>query len=108
MFWKNLKFILIQLFVFFFVIIEGKRKKTRTGDIRNRTKSFKEFFLIILITILVLLLPLIITFIYKIINDPATPGVVNYYWNVFKSNGFGYLGTKETIQGNKKKVMKSN
>lgn len=103
-----LRVLLIGMIVFLDVV-DGKRKKSRTTDVRNRTKSFSEFSMIIGIILTALILPLIGTFIYKIVKDPATPGVIAYYWNSFKSNGFGYLGSKETVKATRpKKVTKSN
>lgn len=111
---EKLKYFMIQFLLFYFNFVLSKRKNTRSKDVRNRTKSFSEFLTIIFIIFLALILPLIFTFIYKIIKDPATPGVINYYWNSFKSNSFGYLGTKDNLNDNnnnninKKKVNKLN
>jgi hypothetical protein len=90
-------------------LIEGKkRKKSRSTDIRKRTKSFTEFALIIGVTLAVLVLPLLLSFVFKILKDPATPNVVKYYWSRFKENGFGYLGHGQRRDSNDREQRARN
>jgi hypothetical protein len=91
----RLQLLLLQLLSLATLIEGKKRKKGRSTNIRDRTKSFSEFGLIIGVTLVVLVLPLLITFVYKILKDPATPNVIKYYWSRFKENGFGYLGSNQ-------------
>jgi hypothetical protein len=103
----DLRFFIFQ-FLSLLLVCEAKRK-SRSRDVRSRTKSFTEFGVIILVVISALVLPLLFHFIYKIVNDPATPNVIQYYWKNFKQNGFGYLGREaEGTRGkSKRRVNKS-
>jgi hypothetical protein len=102
-FGMDFRFFVLQCLSILFVC-EGKRK-SRSRDVRTRTKTLTEFAVIILVVVLALILPLLIHFIYKILKDPATPNVIQYYWKNFKQNGFGYLG-REAASG-KRRANKS-
>ena len=101
----------LQKYLLYFMIlitfaleVEAIRRRRKKGVSRKSGRghhSMSQFLYVMLLFIGVVVVPLIATFVYKIYKDPATPGIIRYYWENFKKNGFGYLG-KESKTKRKK------
>ena len=85
--------------------VESKRRKRRgaRASTRGPRHSMTQFVYVVLFFIGLVVVPLVITFIYKVANDPATPGIIKHMWANFKENGFGYLGNDRKKKSRKVK-----
>ena len=97
------KYYRVIFFLMALITIEAKRRKKRPKQQGGSKNTMQQIVWVSCFFIFLVFTPLIVTFVYKVAIDPATPDVLRALWEKIKTSGFGYLG--KTKKKRKKKYV---